>query len=185
MIGPGPGSRFAAPGPAFQQEVTMKLIDRLSAGFAFLSGIMVFLLIAVMIFEVVSRYVFGSPTLWAGDLTYMLGGALFLCAAAFCLKEDGHVSIDFLVLMLPERLRSGIGAVLLLTLALPSFSAISYVAVAKALRAYERGEVDPVSAFASQLWPFYAALAAGMVMLTAQILVTGLRASLKAAGRDG
>ncbi|MDN2567123.1 TRAP transporter small permease subunit [Aquibium sp. A9E412] len=163
----------------------MKLIDRLSSGFAILSGLMVFALIAVMIFEVVSRYVFGSPTLWAGDLTYMLGGALFMGAAAYCLKQDGHVSIDFIVLMLPDRLRAGILAVLLLGLALPTFTAVSYVAVREALRAYERGSVDPVSAFAPQLWPFYSALAAGMVLLTAQTLVTALRSILVAAGRHG
>lgn len=163
----------------------MKLIDRFSAGIAIFAGALFFSLIAVMIFEVVSRYVFGAPTLWAGDLTYMLGGAVFMLACGYTLKQGGHVSIDFVVMALPMRLREAIQGVLMLFVVLPTLSAEARIAASKALSAYQNGTTDPVSAFAPQLWPFYSLLALGLVVFTLQILVSALRAFGKAASRHG
>ena len=161
----------------------MNVVDRLSSALAVLAGVMVILLIGVMIYEVVCRYAFNAPTLWAGDMTYMLGGALFVLSAAFALKENGHVSIDFLAQMLPERLRFFISGLLMACVALPAFTAISWVAANKAISAYERGTVDPVSAFAPKLWPFYSIISIGLVALSLQILVTAIRDFAKAAQR--
>lgn len=163
----------------------MKLIDRLSAGLASIAGVLVYLLIAVMIYEVVSRYAFGAPTLWAGDLTYMLGGAIFVLAAAYGLREDGHVSIDFVTMAMPARLREGLRAVLLLLVALPAFGWLSWVAAAKAISAYQSGTTDPVSAFAPKLWPLYSAIAVGLIVLSLQVFVSALRSAGKAAGHHG
>ena len=158
----------------------MRVIDRLSAGLAFLAGLLLFALMGVMIYEVVARYGFGRPTLWAGTMTYMLNGALFVGAAAYCLKESGHVSIDFLVQQMSPRVQAALLAALMGLLAVPAFAAISYVAWRKALRAFSSGEVDPVSAYAAVMWPFYSVLAIGMALLTAQAVVTALRALFKA-----
>lgn len=157
----------------------MILIDRLSGALAWVAGVLVYALIGVMIYEVIARYMFGAPTIWAGDLTYMFGGASFMLAAAYGLKTGGHVSIDFLALMLPERLRDGVQAILLL-FALPAVSAIAWVAANKTWTAYERGTTDPVSAFAPLLWPFYAMLSIGLIALALQILASVLRATKKA-----
>lgn len=179
----GPGITIS--GLAQNMERAMKLIDKLSAGIAILAGALFFSLIAVMIYEVVSRYVFGAPTLWAGDFTYMLGGALFILACGYTLKQGGHVSIDFIVMALPMRLREAIQGVLMLFAALPALFAEAWIAVNKALSAYQNGTTDPVSAFAPQLWPFYTLLALGLVVFALQILVSGLRAFGKASGHHG
>lgn len=158
----------------------MRVIDAISSAIAAIAGVLLILLIGVMIFEVVSRYAFNAPTLWASDMTYMLNGALFMMASAYGLKANGHVRIDFLIDRLPKRLQGAIGAGLLFFLALPTFAALSYVAVERAHRSYVRGEVDPVSAFAPIIWPFHAAIAIGLCLLTAQTLVTAIRFAMPA-----
>jgi len=160
----------------------MRIIDKLSIGLAIIAGLLLFVLIGVMIYEVVARYAFGHPTLWAGTLTYMINGGLFVGASAYGLLRSGHVSIDFLTQQMPQRLQHGLNALFMLCLATPVFGAIANVAVRKAMRAVSTGEVDPVSAFSAVMWPFYTILAAGMCLLTAQAAVTGLRALFKAIG---
>jgi TRAP-type mannitol/chloroaromatic compound transport system permease small subunit len=158
----------------------MRVIDRLSASLAAIAGLLLFVLIGVMIFEVFARYGFGRPTLWAGTMTYMVNGSLFVGASAYCLSQSGHVTIDFISQQLPVRVQHTLNAVLMGFLAVPVFAAISHVAVRKAMRAYASGEVDPVSAFAAVLWPFYTMLALGMCLLTLQAAATALRAFFKA-----
>jgi TRAP-type mannitol/chloroaromatic compound transport system permease small subunit len=47
-------------------------------------------------FEVFSRYVFGRPTDWAFDASYILYGTLFIMAGAYALSRNAHVRGDFL-----------------------------------------------------------------------------------------
>ena len=50
----------------------------------------------VIVYEVVSRYVFSAPTTWAYDVSYMLYGTLFMMAGPYALARNGHVRGDFL-----------------------------------------------------------------------------------------
>lgn len=45
-------------------------------------------------YEVVARYVFNSPTLWAYDMTFMMYGSYFMLGVAFTLQRKGHVRTD-------------------------------------------------------------------------------------------
>ena len=66
--------------------------------------VLIFLLIGAMLYEVVARYVFARPTVWAFDISYMLNGALFVLAIGYTQKCRAHVRIDFLAVRLPARL---------------------------------------------------------------------------------
>lgn len=156
----------------------MRLIDAISGALAVIAGLMLFILIGVMIFEVVSRYAFGAPTMWSADLTYMLNGAIFMLAAAYCLRMEGHIRIDFLVEKLPRRIREALDTVLFVLVVTPPLAAISYVAVLRAWRSFSTSEVDPVSVFAPVIWPFHAVVALGLCMLTIQAVLTALRTAL-------
>jgi TRAP-type mannitol/chloroaromatic compound transport system permease small subunit len=57
-------------------------------------------LCAVMIlaigYEVIMRYIFRAPTLWSFDVSYMLGGSMYVLGLAWVLREDGNVRVDAL-----------------------------------------------------------------------------------------
>lgn len=156
----------------------LKLVDALSRALFRLAEVVTLVLVAAMIYEVVARYAFGAPTLWAFDISYMCTGVLFVLGAAYALREDAHVRIDFLAEKMPRRLRASIEAAIFLFCLSPIFAALSYVAVGRALRAYQSGEVEMVSPWAPLMWPFYGFIALGLVALTLQILAHGLRAAL-------
>ena len=79
------------------------VIDR----FTYWVGIAVSWLLVPMIvgvtYEVVARYVFNAPTIWAFDLTYMLYGAVFMLGASFTLMKGGHIRTDMLWEKYSER----------------------------------------------------------------------------------
>jgi TRAP-type mannitol/chloroaromatic compound transport system permease small subunit len=72
-----------------------------------------------------------------------------------------------------RRRLEGIVFVFLLT---PMFAALSKFAVERAWRAWTTSEVESVSPWAPLMWPFFSILAVGLVALTLQQLVHGLRA---------
>src|SRR5687768_336372 len=52
-------------------------------------------LIGAVVYEVVARYAFNAPTIWAFDVTYMLYGAMFMLGAAYALRAGAHIRTDF------------------------------------------------------------------------------------------
>ena len=63
-------------------------------------------MMAVVAFEVIARYVFHRPTLWASDLAQMFLGAYIILGGAFTLLHKGHVSMDILYIKLTPRKRA-------------------------------------------------------------------------------
>jgi len=61
--------------------------------------------------EVVARYAFHAPTVWAYDLAYMLYGSLFLLGAGYTLRRGAHIRTDFLYEKLPVRWQGMIDAI--------------------------------------------------------------------------
>jgi TRAP-type mannitol/chloroaromatic compound transport system permease small subunit len=153
----------------------VKLVDRISLACHWVAMAMTLALIAVMIYEVAARYAFNAPTIWAADLSYMLNGAMFMLAAGWTLKVRGHVMIDFLVERLPPPWPSRVLGALLLFLACPVTAMIGWVASRRAWTSFATGETELVSIWQPVIWPFHAAIAAGMVVLALQCLAEGLR----------
>lgn len=151
-------------------------VDTISVVLGYVAQAMVLILIGSMLYEVVARYVFGAPTLWAFDIAYMSTGALFILGAAQALREDAHVRIDFLSTKLPPRVRHIIEGIVFLLVLTPIFSMLTYVAGQRTLRAWATGEVEHVSPWAPVMWPFYSALAIGLAALTLQLAIEGMRA---------
>ena len=109
-------------------KTLLSVIDRTSQMLGRISELVVVLLIASMLYEVVARYVFGAPTLWAFDIAYMSTGALFVLGAAQTLREDAHVRIDVLSSRFPPRLRGAIDGVAFLFLLCPVFAMLARIA---------------------------------------------------------
>ena len=151
-------------------------VDTISVVLGYVAQAMVLILIGSMLYEVVARYVFGAPTLWAFDIAYMSTGALFILGAAQALREDAHVRIDFLSTKLPPRVRHTIEGIIFLLVLTPIFAMLTYVAGQRTLRAWTTGEVEHVSPWAPVMWPFYSALAIGLAALTLQLAIEGMRA---------
>ena len=64
--------------------------------------------VAVFVFyyEVIARYVFNSPTVWAHESMFLMFGMQYLLAGGFCLRERAHVRVDVLYMHLSLRARA-------------------------------------------------------------------------------
>jgi len=59
--------------------------------------------VALAFTNVVARYVFGSSLTWAGELTVYLFLWSAFFGAAYCFKEDAHISITILLEKVPPK----------------------------------------------------------------------------------
>ena len=59
--------------------------------------------VPVMLYEVVARYIFDAPTVWAMELAVLLFGPYFLLGGPYLLHLRGHVALDVLRQRLSAR----------------------------------------------------------------------------------
>jgi TRAP-type mannitol/chloroaromatic compound transport system permease small subunit len=150
-------------------------LDAVGRGLALLAMVQIVALVVVMLWEVVARYGFNSPTLWANDITYMTNGTLFLLGAAWTLRRNQHIRIDFLSARLPVRAQHAINLLFYLLLFLPLVWLIGDAAIGKAWKAWTQGELEQMSAWEPRIWPFLAGIALGVVALGVQCVVEAAR----------
>lgn len=60
------------------------------------------ILVFVMFYEVVSRYLFQKPTLWANELSLWIAGFLFLFAGLYAMQQRSHIRIYIIYDLLPR-----------------------------------------------------------------------------------
>ena len=61
--------------------------DRISLFLGRVTMLLIVLLVSVMFYEVVLRYVFERPTLWANELSLWLAGFVFLLAGLYAMQQ--------------------------------------------------------------------------------------------------
>ncbi len=64
--------------------------------------IMVAFIVLVMFYEVVSRYVFSRPTLWANELSLWIACFVFLLAGLYAMQQRSHIRIYIIYDMMPR-----------------------------------------------------------------------------------
>ncbi|CTQ32881.1 TRAP transporter small permease subunit [Jannaschia rubra] len=78
------------------------LFDRVSVFIGRITMVMIVGLVAVMTFEVVARYVFERPTLWANEMSLWLAGFIFLLAGLYAMQQRSHIRIFILYDLMPR-----------------------------------------------------------------------------------
>ncbi|MEM7523212.1 MAG: TRAP transporter small permease, partial [Pseudomonadota bacterium] len=80
-------------------------LDRLSLFVGRVVMVLIALLVSVMFYEVVLRYVFEAPTLWANELSLWLAGFVFLFSGLYAMRERAHIRIYILYDLFPRWLQ--------------------------------------------------------------------------------
>ena len=133
----------------------------MSLALAVVAMAQIVVLVATMLYEVVARYGFDRPTLWSGDIVYMMNGTLFLLGAAWTLRRNQHVRIDFLSSRLPLRAQHAVNLAFYLLLFLPVLALVGSATAFKAWARIATGELEQMSAWEPMIWPFYAGMPIG------------------------
>ncbi len=153
---------------------TVEAVSRTCGGVA---SALLLALIASMIYEVVARYVFNRPTMWAYEISTMLMGASLVLAIGYALIYRTHVRVDFLQSRLPARGRAAIDLIGYLLFLLPMTLWLDMGLWNHFSTAYSSNEVSGQSAWNPKVWPIRLVLFIGFVAFTAQILAEILKTS--------
>jgi TRAP-type mannitol/chloroaromatic compound transport system permease small subunit len=139
-------------------------VDRLNEWAGLFWGSSIVLVTLAVLYEVVSRTVFGAPTNWGNETTIYLSAMAYLLAGGYALLHRRHVRIDVIYETLSPRTRARLDA----------FTFVFFLAYMATLIGF--GGVDAWNSFAigettstpwnPVIWPVKAAIpAAGLLLL--------------------
>ncbi|GGE41203.1 TRAP transporter large permease subunit [Actibacterium pelagium] len=169
---------------AWQRPITAA-IDVLNHRAGQLIALLMIPLIAVVVYEVISRNSFAilqnagfeelarslglGPTLWVYDTSRMIAGVLFMGAAGYGLMRGVHIRADFLYRNWSAKTQATVDASLYLLFFMPSMIFFTVVAAQFWWLAYSTGETMQIdSAWGPLLWPARIAMPIGGFLLMLQ-----------------
>ncbi len=164
--------------------VFVRPIEAITKFFGWVSACIIPVLAVLMVYEVVSRYAFRSPTSWAFEISYMLMGTVLLLAIAFCLQLRRHIRVDFLYDHVSPKKRALIDLVGFVFFLLPMLVWCAWGLWVYFLEAYKVNEVSGESAWNPMIWPFRYTFTLGFYLLGIQTVAEICKCVLVFMGRD-
>lgn len=132
-----------------------------------------FFVTGVMFYEVISRYFFNRPTLWATELSCMVFGVTYVLGGAYLLLHDGHINADILYKRFPARWRA-------LSDVLSSLVAFVFLGVVLwqgGIAAWDSMEIreHSFSVWGPPIYPIKMAIPLGAILFLLQVVVRLVR----------
>ncbi len=144
----------------------IRFADALSAAFGKAFAWLIILMTLGTAYEVFVRYVLGSPTPWALDVSFIMYGTLFMMGGAYTLSRGGHVRGDFLYRLWQPRTQAKVDLVLYIFFFFPGVLALVFAGWKYAARSWSYAEVSVNSPAGIPIFQFKSVLvAAGLLLL--------------------
>ena len=167
---PQPGGEFPS---VFYAAI--RWIDRFTDLTGQLFALTQILLVAIITYEICSRYFFGAPTVWAFEGSTMANGASFMLACGYALYKGAHVRTDIFWEKYTERRKGVIDLISYLVLFFPTMLFLMWVGIEGTTHSYITGERSQESVWRAIMWPFRAAIPVAAVLF----MIQGISESLK------
>ena len=162
--------------PAWLSRLTWAL-DQVARWSGWAVAWLIIPMVAALVIEVVGRYVFDSPTIWAYDMTYMLYGTFFMVGSAYTLYRHAHIRTDLVYERWSPRTQGVIDVVCYLAFFFPPLVLFLMVGWEYFWVSFQRNERIVTSPWMPIVWPFKFA----MPLAAALLLLQGLSEILKSA----
>ena len=153
-----------------RMKFLVRAIDAFSRLCGVLAALLVVVLIVLMLYDVIARYVFGAPTLWGYDVNTFLMGSAFILSVGYALSLDSHVRVDLLYGPESRHRLDWVDLVGFALFMLPASAWITNGLFHYFADAYRTGERSGTSAWNPVLWPFRFILFLGFLALTVQLV---------------
>jgi TRAP-type mannitol/chloroaromatic compound transport system permease small subunit len=141
-------------------------VDSISEWSGRIVSFLIYAGILMLVFEVIARYFFSSPTIWAHGYSQRLFGSYFILVGAFTLVRDAHVRVDIIYQRFSIRVRAFLDVInyglLILWTSVMAKEGISYFLYSFALR--EKDE----SALGHPVYPVKFLLVVGVSLILLQ-----------------
>ena len=154
----------------------VRSVDRLSIALSYGAAISLLMIALIVCYEVVSRYLFNIPTIWAWDINAQLMVVLVMLGLGEVYRRDLNVRVDVVTDLMPPRLR------LVLDLMMSVFvlfvaSVVVWTSWDYFQQSFSRGQ-RASSLFAPPIWPAKFLLVFGAAVLVLQVLAKMVRDSI-------
>ena len=121
-----------------------------------------------LVYEVVARYVFNAPTIWASDVSQILYGMFFMLGSAYALQRQQHIRTDFLYGQWSARTRGMVDAGCYILLYFPALVFFLWVGSEFFFRSYQFNERIVTSPWMPIIWPLKLAIPVSTALLLIQ-----------------
>lgn len=140
----------------------------LSRGAGLFSGISLFFIVGIVVFEIISRKIFNSPTIWSIELVTIILIWFCLLTLGYCQQEKKHVRVDLIICRFSEKtsLIWDIGIFLITIFYCIILFKYSLEGFLDALMTGERTS----TVWEPYIWPIKLALPVGCVLLIYQLI---------------
>ena len=125
-------------------------------------------LFGAMVYEVIARYAFIAPTMWAYDISRMLAGALFMLGAGYTLSKGVHIRADFIYRNWSEKTQGSVDLFLYFFFYFPGLAIFLWMATDFAYLSWLREERGMDTAWMPMMGPIKTCLPVGVLLLLVQ-----------------
>ena len=125
-------------------------------------------LILGMVYEVLARKLFLSPTIWAYDMSRFFYGALFMLGAGYALSKGVHIRADFLYRNFKVKTQGRVDFWLYLLFYFPGLIVFCYMTVGFVQESIMRSEKGMDTTWMPYMWPIKTCLLIGIIFLLVQ-----------------
>jgi TRAP-type mannitol/chloroaromatic compound transport system permease small subunit len=133
------------------------------------------ILVAIVTFGVITRYVFHKPFLWTYEVSVMLGASLFVLAFAYTHLHKAHVRVDLIYSHLSPRGQAIIDVLGNIFLFFPFIILLTITAWELAFSAWATGERMPITGWYPPAGPLRTIVFIGMLLFGLQGLANFIR----------
>uniref|UniRef100_A0A831ZVY8 TRAP transporter small permease subunit n=1 Tax=Desulfacinum infernum TaxID=35837 RepID=A0A831ZVY8_9BACT len=124
-------------------------------------------LCAVVIYEVIMRYIFNAPTIWGFEMTTFLYGLHYMLGLAYTELHNGHVKVDILTARIKKKPATILAIITSLVIFVPILSLLTYWTWAFAIKSTQMMEKNATS-WAPPIWPIKLLMALSFTFLLLQ-----------------
>lgn len=149
-------------------ENLIHFIEKLNKRIGRLSCNLIFVFMFLMVYEVIARYFFESPTIWVHEICGYVFAAYIALTGGWVLLEKGHVAVDIIYQYFPEKTKQ-VADILVSVVALFMFIVLFWQGYKFAWHAFSTGQHSH-TLFGPPLWPVKSMLPAGALLFILQIL---------------
>lgn len=147
---------------------TAKVIDNISIWSGKVVAWMVLPMVASLVYEVICRYFFNAPTIWAGDLSSILYGAFFMLGSAYTLQCQQHIRTDFLYDGWSNKTKGWVDSIVYITCYFPGLGVFLWISWTYALKSTQLQERIISSPWMPHIWPLKLCIPLAIALLLMQ-----------------
>ena len=143
-------------------------IERITTNIGIIAALTLVPLILTTTYEVLARYIFDAPTIWAYEVGYMLTGTHFLLGMAYTLQQGQFIRIDIFSQDMSVKTRAFID-LCAYSVILPLMMWLTYGLTAYLISGFIKNERTGQSAMNMAVWPFRVVFLIAFTLLALQV----------------